>query len=181
MVYVVDRNHKVQVLNSDFTFSGKFGSYGSGQGQFNDPHGVACDSNGKVYVADTRNHRIQVFTANMAFLMFFDDAEFKLRYPSCVAFNPHSDYVFVSQKDKIHLFSSKGHNEGSLPGGGKLCGVASDNEFLYVCTDEFLHVGTKDPKLCPKTWTNNLTIAHWYSGAAVFTFLVLLLIFYFPL
>ncbi|MGC8873103.1 MAG: flippase activity-associated protein Agl23 [Chloroflexia bacterium] len=39
-----------------------------GAGQFNEPWGVAVDSEGRVYVADTWNHRIQVLDANGDFL-----------------------------------------------------------------------------------------------------------------
>ena len=45
-------NHRVQVLNSDLTFFSQFGKEGSGKGQFQNPHGVATDSTGRVYVAD---------------------------------------------------------------------------------------------------------------------------------
>ena len=38
------------------------GKPGSGNGQFNYPNGVATDSSGNVYVADTGNNRIQKFT-----------------------------------------------------------------------------------------------------------------------
>lgn len=61
-LYVVDWNDRVQVLNSDLTFSATFGKEGGGRGQFNNPNGIACDEGGKVYVADSGNHRIQVFT-----------------------------------------------------------------------------------------------------------------------
>ena len=40
-----------------------FGSPGNGEGQFADPRGLAIDPQGNVYVADTGNHRIQVFDA----------------------------------------------------------------------------------------------------------------------
>ena len=64
-------NHCVQVLNSDLTFSSSFGKCGSGKGQFDYPRGIACDSTGKVYVADRDNHRVQVFTAEGKFLKMF--------------------------------------------------------------------------------------------------------------
>lgn len=44
-----------------YQFILKWGSYGSGDGQFVTPYGVAADSSGNVYVADTGNHRIQKF------------------------------------------------------------------------------------------------------------------------
>jgi NHL repeat len=42
-------------------FATKWGSHGSGDGQFIIPDGVAVDSSGNVYVADAFNHRIQKF------------------------------------------------------------------------------------------------------------------------
>jgi hypothetical protein len=50
------------------TFLGKWGSYGSGDGQFDYPYGVAVAPDGTVYVADSGNHRIQRFSATGAFL-----------------------------------------------------------------------------------------------------------------
>lgn len=41
--------------------SGRTGSSGGSDGQFNGPHGVAVDENGFVYVAEWNNHRVQVF------------------------------------------------------------------------------------------------------------------------
>jgi len=44
-----------------YEFVTKWGSYGSGDYQFIEPHGVAVDSSGNVYVADSFNHRIMKF------------------------------------------------------------------------------------------------------------------------
>jgi len=46
----------------------QWGGAGSGPGQFDQPEGIAVDPAGNVYVADTYNHRIQVFDGNGAFL-----------------------------------------------------------------------------------------------------------------
>ena len=151
-VYVVDKNHRVQVLNSDLTFSSKVGSYGTGQGQFNDPNGIACDSTGKVYVADTRNNRIQVFTAELEFLTSFNTGRgmSKLRHPSCITFNRHTDELVVGLKDNISVFTLKGRfvqtvtpcpHTGTEIGNSR--GLAADSNFLYVCTENSLLCITK--------------------------------------
>src|SRR2546422_675669 len=49
-------------------YLGQWGSLGSGDGQFNGPHGVATDAAGNVYVADHNNHRIQKFTNTGTYL-----------------------------------------------------------------------------------------------------------------
>ncbi|MEK7353203.1 MAG: hypothetical protein AABZ77_01690, partial [Chloroflexota bacterium] len=49
-------------------FLRQWGSSGSGNGQFNSPLGVAVDSAGNVYVADSGNHRIQKFTSSGQFI-----------------------------------------------------------------------------------------------------------------
>ncbi|HKQ21704.1 MAG TPA: hypothetical protein VJS91_06670 [Nitrososphaeraceae archaeon] len=44
-----------------YVFSKKWGTQGSGNSQFNAPSGIAIDSSGRLYVADTGNNRIQQF------------------------------------------------------------------------------------------------------------------------
>ncbi|MFT3889498.1 MAG: peptidyl-alpha-hydroxyglycine alpha-amidating lyase family protein [Arachnia sp.] len=45
-----------------------WGRPGARRGEFNNPHNIACDRSGRVYVADRENHRVQVFDPDGAFL-----------------------------------------------------------------------------------------------------------------
>lgn len=45
----------------------KFGQLGPGKGQFNAPHGFCLGMDEDIVVADTNNHRIQVFEKNGEF------------------------------------------------------------------------------------------------------------------
>ena len=51
-----------------WVYEGKWGTGGTGDGEFNRPAGVALAPNGNVYVADSRNDRVQYFTATGSFL-----------------------------------------------------------------------------------------------------------------
>jgi hypothetical protein len=42
----------------------QFGNFGTGDGEFNSPHDLAIDSQDKIFVSDTHNHRVQVFALN---------------------------------------------------------------------------------------------------------------------
>jgi DNA-binding beta-propeller fold protein YncE len=44
-----------------------FGEPGVGPGQFNVPHNIACDAQGRIYVADRENDRVQIFEADGTF------------------------------------------------------------------------------------------------------------------
>jgi hypothetical protein len=57
-------NDRIQKFDGSGNFLLAWGSEGSGNGQFNLPHGVAVDAAGNLYVADNFNHRIQKFTTN---------------------------------------------------------------------------------------------------------------------
>jgi DNA-binding beta-propeller fold protein YncE len=69
-IYVVDQGHtRIVKFSPDGHVLSSWGSKGSADGQFNDPTSVAVDStNGKVYVADPINKRIQVFDQSGKFL-----------------------------------------------------------------------------------------------------------------
>ncbi|MBI6546476.1 MAG: carboxypeptidase regulatory-like domain-containing protein [Cyanobacteria bacterium NC_groundwater_1444_Ag_S-0.65um_54_12] len=61
-IYVVDAgNNRIQRFNRDGAFLSEFGGMGAGNGQFNNPVGIAVDREGFVFVSDSNNNRIQKF------------------------------------------------------------------------------------------------------------------------
>ncbi len=48
-------NNRIQKFDSNGNFITKWGFKGTGDGQFDNPYGIAVDSSGNVYVADTDN------------------------------------------------------------------------------------------------------------------------------
>ena len=49
----------------------KVGTSGSGNGQFYHPTGIAADSNGDIWVADTRNNRVQELSSTGEYIRQF--------------------------------------------------------------------------------------------------------------
>ncbi len=77
-LYVADKgNNRIQEFGPGGLFirmwgrNGGDGSKGMGNGEFNTPYSVAVDRNGRVYVADTFNNRVQSFTPDGVFLSRF--------------------------------------------------------------------------------------------------------------
>ena len=56
-----ENNDLVVKLSSDGTIITAWGGTGSGPGQFNNPHTIAMDSQGRLFVGDRSNNRIQIF------------------------------------------------------------------------------------------------------------------------
>ena len=52
---------RISKFAPDGTFIKSFGSWGYGDGQFRAPHSLAMDSQGRLFVADRGNRRIQIF------------------------------------------------------------------------------------------------------------------------
>ena len=62
VVYVAEKGgNRIHKLTTGGEFLGTFGQNGSDVRQFNGPYGINISPEGKVYVADSDNHRIQVF------------------------------------------------------------------------------------------------------------------------
>ena len=82
--HVNDGNNRVMKYSKDGTFIKSWGKTGYGPGEFRELHGIAIDNQGRVFVADRWNNRIQFFTQEGEFLgmwtqfgrpsgIFFDD------------------------------------------------------------------------------------------------------------
>ena len=143
-IYVVDNTeHCVHILNSDLSFSNTFGggACAGSERELSYPWGVACSSEGLVYVADSNNNRVVVFSADGVFLQTFGtcgSSHGDLSWPVDVAVGTDGS-VYVSEDDnhRVSVFDSNGAflmcfgEEGSLnhPRGLAVdeCGV------VYVC------------------------------------------------
>ena len=69
-IFVVDGhgNNRVVKFNKDGEFIMSWGEAGTGPGQFNEPHCLAFDSQGRLFVGDRVNERIQVFDQDGRYL-----------------------------------------------------------------------------------------------------------------
>jgi uncharacterized protein (TIGR03663 family) len=88
------------------------GSTGSGPGQLLEPRGVASDSRGNLYVADTKNSRIAVFDGNGAFLRALGsrgNGDGQLNEPCGVAVGPKGEiYVADTWNHRVARFGADG-------------------------------------------------------------------------
>jgi DNA-binding beta-propeller fold protein YncE len=68
-VIMSDRqNHRIAIFTSDGKLVKRFGDYAEGHsakgGLFSEPHGIAVDINGDIFISDRYNFRIQQFDVN---------------------------------------------------------------------------------------------------------------------
>ena len=151
-IFIADfGNCRIQVLNCDLTFSTKFGSEGSGNGQFKKPWGVAFDSSGLVYVADAGNHRIQVFAVNgtVTFKLKFGEqghGKGQLSWPSSLAIDRMNQLLYVTEDDnnRISVFTLTGDYVTSFGKKGKIegefllpHGIAVDEDGLDIVVADY--------------------------------------------
>jgi hypothetical protein len=58
------RSNNSTIKRQKMIYHQKFGEFGVLEGQFTEPSGVAVNGQGDIIVADTNNHRIQIFDSN---------------------------------------------------------------------------------------------------------------------
>jgi len=61
-------NARIVKFDKNGKYLMEWGGHGSGPGQFEVPHSMALDSQGRLYVADRANNRIQIFTQDGKYL-----------------------------------------------------------------------------------------------------------------
>jgi len=104
-------------------FLGEIGEKGSDECQFNEPHGLCIDGEGRLYVADSGNSRVQVLTPDGRFIFSlggFGGEDGKFFYPIDVCVDSNmAIYVLDSDKGIVFKFGPKGDYQGFLGGGNK--------------------------------------------------------------
>jgi DNA-binding beta-propeller fold protein YncE len=118
-----DGNHRVVRFSATGEFITEWGRRGIGAGEFEEPHAIALDSRGRVFVADRINNRIQLFTR---------DGEFLEQWTQ---FGRPSG-IFIDADDVMYVADSES-NAGRNPGWerGIRIGSARDGWVRYFIPD----------------------------------------------
>ncbi len=150
-MYLVDGvNNRVIVLDKEGEQKSTFGKCGTEQGEFSHPLGIDISKEGMVFIADTRNHRIQVFNLNGDFLYMFTvktSSDENPAEPADVLASNLKEYLYVSDNDnhKIWVYDQKGTFQfgwgkyGEEYGEFRYPGILATNEFNEIFVVDVLN------------------------------------------
>lgn len=157
-VYVVDSgNNRIQKFDGDGDFLIKWGTHGTGEGEFDTPVSVAVDIEGYVYVTDYGNNRVQKFDSHGTFILQWgskgtDAGQFNGPYGIATegdeVYDPKYIYVTDQGNHRVQIFTKNGEfirafgNYGS--GDGQLrspSGITAQDGRSYIAdTDNARYV-----------------------------------------
>jgi peptidylglycine monooxygenase len=105
-LYVADGygNSSVHRFSAAGDYIDSFGSPGSGPGQFRVPHSVSVSQDGRVYVADRENNRVQVFTPEGEFLAEWTD----FKCPMGVHIDANQVVYVTDQIPRVSIYTLDG-------------------------------------------------------------------------
>ncbi len=113
-------NSRVIKFNKDGEYLTHWGKHGTGDGEFNLVHDVALDSQGRVYVADRSNQRVQIFDSNGRYLGKWTDvgAPWGLDYVA----RENAIYMCDGLNNRVVKLNLEGQILGVLGSFGKIPG-----------------------------------------------------------
>ena len=97
-----DGDHVVKKYSLQGDYLSKFGTYGSGDGQFNKPKGLCFNSKGLLYIVDYNNGRVQVFREDDVFLFKF----------CSISYCPW--YIVVDSSDQVYVTDYSDYSTGGI-------------------------------------------------------------------
>ena len=112
IMYVAEYGgNKIHKLTLRGEFLSTFGSKGSGKGQFVNPWGICIGRNGRIYVADSSNHRIQVFHCDDTFSHCINcnvPVVGQFTSPKGLSFDVYGHLHVTSVSDIVTIFTPEG-------------------------------------------------------------------------
>jgi DNA-binding beta-propeller fold protein YncE len=147
-IYVVDTgNDRVQVFDMQGNFKRAFGGSGTGNGQLMEPVGIAAGADGHIYVADSANARISVFTPDGASVAEWpvDAWAGRAYYEPYLAFGGDGNlYATSSETGSIEVYSTTGQHLDSITDVGGVAlsqpvGIGNDADGNLLITDKGLN------------------------------------------
>jgi len=150
MLVADDQHHRVAAFDTGGHLLASIGNgQGSGPGQMSFPYGVAIDPQGRVFVADDLNHRIQRFSTPQTQYAYkarwgsYGTGPNNLAYPRGLAANAGGDlFVANTGNDRVDVFDSSGTLKRSFGTSGRAggqfdgpVGVATDASGVRAVAD----------------------------------------------
>ena len=101
-----------ETVAESFEYVSQFGSSSSGDGELYNPYGIAIDSLGNVYVADSTNYRVQKFNSSGVYQSQFGSSgsgNGQFGRPAAIAIDSSNNiYVTDTGLDRVQKFNSSG-------------------------------------------------------------------------
>ena len=105
-IYVADGygNSSVHRFSADGRYISSFGSPGNGPGQFRVPHSVRISRDGRVFVCDRENSRVQVFNAGGEYITEWTD----FKYPMGIHIDSDQIVYVTDQVPRLSVLTLDG-------------------------------------------------------------------------
>jgi sugar lactone lactonase YvrE len=117
-------NHRIVKFSKDGKFIKAWGKTGAGPGELNDPHGLALDSQGRLFVADRGNKRVQIFDQEGKFLAAWKQFS-----------TPEN--IYITKDDTLYVSDSNSSATNNAPfKRGIRVGSAKDGTVQYFIPEE---------------------------------------------
>ncbi len=170
-IYVADLdNDRIQKFDANGTFLLKWGTNGSGNGQFNKPYGVAIDSLNNIYVADKDNDRIQKFDSNGNYLTQWGSGgsgDGQFGHPQGIAIDSSGNvYVVDLDHDRIQKFDANGTFLLKWGTNGNNSGQFNKPQDVAVDSSGNVYVTDQDNNRVQKFTSGGVYVAQWGSNGS---------------
>ena len=132
-IFVADGygNSRVHIFTADGRHLRSWGTPGRGPSQFRVPHGIAVDSENRVYVTDRENDRVQVFDTAGALLSVWED----FKGPTDVCIDGRQRVIVTDHVPRVTLLDQSGRVLVTMRAYHDTHGVCCDAEGnIYVAS-----------------------------------------------